>query len=335
MIALSRYTGIASVPPYKSRSPGMPPFDDLCGQTMDVAHTLEEDISDSISKFIHFRHECSNQQGEEGEPLVATPSELIVMALVDMQRPATSKEMELHITRPFRLGYRVPDGKSLHAIYGVIQSGFDLPLLEVPLEPGICGLRRGRTLSEEHKQLLRDQNLSEQEIFVKAMSAAHPLQLIIRWPEVRLNIHIRDAALFLRRRLFSPWSPDKHFPIMETPCRAPRAYPQLCASPATRCRLETYAFEVELQGHHSAKMACDVEAIPFGTGFLCLAPCQQGVPPRGSAARLVTESSCQRRRSQPWFPAEKHYEVEVCQADRAAARRVSPTRRGGTEDDVI
>jgi hypothetical protein len=38
------------------------------------------------------------------------------------------------------------------------------------------------------------------------------------WPAPpRWKTLIRDAALFLRRRLFSPWSPDKHFPIMKLP----------------------------------------------------------------------------------------------------------------------
>ena len=184
---------------------------------MDSDYSLQENISNAISKFIHCRHERYNRYGDGDEPLSATPSELIVMALVDMQRPASSKEIELHITRRFRLGYRVPQGRDLYVIYGLIQSGFDIPLLEVPPVPAVDTLNPGHRLFESDTQLFRDRGLSEQEIFVQRMSAAHPPAADRSLAEVRWTTHIRDAALFLRRRLLSPWTPGKHFPIMKLP----------------------------------------------------------------------------------------------------------------------
>ncbi|GAB7330405.1 hypothetical protein MBLNU13_g02025t1 [Cladosporium sp. NU13] len=130
------------------------------------------------------------------------------MALVDMRRPASAKAIELHITRQIGLGHRVHQSpghrerpvRHFYAIYGLIQSAFDLPLVEVPPGSRVDALDRGHTLSIHW------------EIPPSTADCVMPGSFPVRW-----RAPISDAASFPRRRLFSPWSPDEHFPIMKLP----------------------------------------------------------------------------------------------------------------------
>ena len=74
----------------------------------------------------------------------------------------------------------------------------------MPLEPGVNALDRSPDA---------DSTLPERESWRDPPSVADSMLL----GPPRWTTPIRDAALLLRRRLFSPWSPKKHFPIMRLP----------------------------------------------------------------------------------------------------------------------
>jgi hypothetical protein len=142
---------------------------------------LQKDLLKSIHEFTYRQYERSVQSNNDDEPLPATHSELIIMALVDIGRPASAEDINLWITRLLGADYREHrrsghlqyPAKSLLTVGHLLTSAFDLPAEEV---------------------------------------SDHTLPGPVRW-----TTPIRDAALFLSRRLFSPWSPDKHFPIMKLP----------------------------------------------------------------------------------------------------------------------
>jgi len=219
---------------------------------------LKEDLLKSIHDFISRQYERSVQSDE---PLPATHSELIIMALVDIGRPASAEEINLWITRLLSADYRdhlwypakslLTNGslltstfdlplnrwsghlgypaKSLLTIGDLLYHAFDLPVIEVPPESRINALNRYQTPQNETQQS-RDQNVSAHEMSTGTTSTADSTQPgVINWripPSVsaytwpappKYTTPTLDAAIFLRRRLFSPWSPDAHFPIMKLP----------------------------------------------------------------------------------------------------------------------
>lgn len=170
---------------------------------MDHHCDLQKDLTKSIHEFICRHHERPDSSERSKEPLLATHSELIIMALVDMERPASAEDINLWVTRHFGTGYRGPPAERLLTIGSLLTSAFDLPVVEIPSEP--------------QNEELGDQTLSEYGLTVQIM-AEHGSVPDRTLPELmRWTAPIRDAAPFLRRRLFSPWSPDKTFPIMELP----------------------------------------------------------------------------------------------------------------------
>lgn len=161
---------------------------------------IQKDISKSISEFICRQHECSDRAEGEDKPLAATHSELIMMALVDMRRPASAKDIDEWITMLLGQNYREHRPPHCHrnlqerllTITHLLETASDLPVVEIPSEKGVPGR------CQFHQHPSADHTLTE------PGSGG--------WATL-----IRDAAPFLHRRLFSPWSSDKHFPIMELP----------------------------------------------------------------------------------------------------------------------
>jgi hypothetical protein len=218
---------------------------------VDDEYDLQKDLLKSIHEFTYRQYERSVQSGSNDEPLPATHSELIIMALIDIGRPASAEDINLWITRLLgadyrehrwsdRLGYPAKSlltigrlgypAKSLLTIGDLLYHAFDLPVIEVPPEPRINTLNHSQTPKNETQQS-RSQNTSAHETSTGTTSAADSTLLpgAINWripPSVeactwpappKYTTPTLDAALFLRRRLFSPWSPNKHFPIMKLP----------------------------------------------------------------------------------------------------------------------
>ncbi|KAM0711730.1 hypothetical protein Q7P35_001098 [Cladosporium inversicolor] len=190
-------------------------------------YDLQEDLSKSILEFTYRQHEHFSQSLNDDEPLPATYSELIIMALVYMQHPASAEEINLWITRLLgadyrehrRPGSREYPAKTLMTVVRLLTSAFDLPVEEVPPESRMDAYDRPpQTPSESGLQRPRDQNVLEH-IFRMTVMGSAPLAVSDRrLPRpMRWTAPIREAAPFLRRRLFSPWSPDKHFPIVRLP----------------------------------------------------------------------------------------------------------------------
>lgn len=201
-------------------------------------YNLQKDLSKTIFDFICRHHErVDRSKGGDDEPLPATRSEMIVMALVDIGRPASPEEINLWITNLLganyrehrRAGYHEYPAECLLTIGDLLYRAFDLPVIEVPPEPRFNAFARSQILLNE-VQRRTNQNVSTHGITMGTMSIADPtLSELHSWQippsvedcmrpgPVKWTTPIRDAALFLRRRLFSPWSPDKHFPIMKLP----------------------------------------------------------------------------------------------------------------------
>jgi hypothetical protein len=73
---------------------------------MDHHCDLQKDLTKSIHEFICRHHERPDSSERSKEPLLATHSELIIMALVDMERPASAEDINLWITRLLGADYR-------------------------------------------------------------------------------------------------------------------------------------------------------------------------------------------------------------------------------------
>lgn len=140
-------------------------------------YNLHEDLLKSIHEFTHRQYERFGQSENDHEPLPATYAEMIIIALVDIGRPCSAEDINLWITRLLGADYREH--------------------------------RRSGYLNYPAKSLLMIGDLL-------TFSFDLPVELVSEHRAL-WTTPIRDAAPFLRRRLFSPWSPDKHFPIMKLP----------------------------------------------------------------------------------------------------------------------
>jgi hypothetical protein len=176
---------------------------------MASGYDLQKDMSISIGEFVCRQHDRSYlTQGHDNESLPASLSELIIMALVDLRRPASLADIDLWITKLLGAehhtyqptGYGFYPTKRIHTVIQLLTLAFDLPVKEWPREPPVEAHGRSQTLSEGDIQ--------------GTPPAVPPWTTLSRW-----TTPIRDAVPFPRRRLFSPWSPDKYFPIMKLPVK--------------------------------------------------------------------------------------------------------------------
>lgn len=177
-------------------------------------YDLQKDLSESVFKSVHCQHERFSQSLNDDEALPATRSELIVIALLDMGRPASAEDINLWITRLLGADYRDHRWPGCHenpaecliTIGDLLHHAFDLPVIEVSPETRVDNVLAHNVSAVDSALLTLESWLIPRSI------ADSMLPRPTRW-----TVPIRDAALFLRRSLFSPWSPDKHFPIMKLP----------------------------------------------------------------------------------------------------------------------